>query len=1118
METISHWLDRVGLSQYAHAFEANEITFEVASTLSDADLKELGVTPLGHRRLLTAAIAALRDGDASGKPTPLERRHLTVMFCDLVGSTVLSTLVDAEEMASVIAKYERFCSDVVARYGGFIARYVGDGVLAYFGYPVAHEDSAERAIRAALAIVKEIETVETLPGLQLRVRIGIASGSVVVGDIGDRGENRDAVVGQTPNLAARLQGFAGENEIIVANSTYRLAGFLFRCSAMNNLSVRGFPELIKAWRVVSERRYRGRFEARQRTGLTPFVGREAEFESLAESWRAAAEKDGRIVLVTGEAGIGKSRLVRQFTAAISQHRHGLITYFGSPHLQNSPLRPIIHELEQEAQIGATDSPGVKRVKLEALLSSTPALAAEAAPILSALLSLQRDPSDPDPDPDSRRRKRQTFEILAKWLEARAAIEPIVCVCEDVHWFDPTSCEFLDEIIARCSRSRVLLILTFRSEFRPAWVQRPHVQTMRLGRLSPALGTQIVENVAAQVSLSQEMTRLIVSKCDGIPLFIEELTKTVLESHVAVPVDQAHVHMAIPDSLQDSLVARLDRLSGVKEIAQIGAAIGREFRVDILEAVSGTTRSELNAALCKLVDAELIEQHERPDGTIGVFKHALVQEAVYETLLQAKQRSIHRRIAEVLEEEFSETSETQPEVLALHWERAGVFAAAVRYSTLAGKHAASRSATTEADMHFRQSLRICGQLSAGLERDQLELEAVLQHGGVLRATQGPHGAETGRAFGRARDLCLQIGNDQSLFPALAGLFGYYLVGAQNSQAEETARNLLAVAEAREDRFYRMVGHRAVGMVHLHIGDPRQARVHLERSLELYDERLDGPTAFSYGTDHAQTAASFLALTLEVLGYGDQATAHEAWAVAHGTRLNHRYSLVQTAMFRIMRSALGRDWDTVQDLADGTYNIGREHGFPIAEAMARFYLAVCRAARGEASDELLQELDRGVNALGRMNYHPFYLSLLAEAHAASGNVFHGLRLLSEAELLAEASQEQWMRAELLRLRGEMTLIVDPSAIEQAESLFEQAAEFAERQRARSWHLRAVVSLARLLSFTGRIREAHNKLAPLYDTFTEGFASPDLRSARSLLDALSKGQCAPERPLTSAKYYFW
>ncbi len=1118
MESISRWLDRVGLPQYAAAFVANEITIEIAATLTEADLKELGVTPLGHRRQLGAAIAALRDGRVDRRLTPLERRHLTVLFCDLVGSTRLSATIDPEQMASVIAKYERVCSDVVSRHGGFVARYVGDGVLAYFGYPIAHEDSAERAIRASLAVIKAIEALQTLPGLNLRVRIGIASGPVVVGDVGELGVNRDAVIGQTPNLAARLQDFAGENEVIVADSTYRLAGFLFRCSPLDNLSIHGFPEPIKAWRIVSERKYRGRFDARQKkTGLTPLVGRDSELAALVENWQTVTEGGGRVVLVTGEAGIGKSRLVRHFIDTIAQQRHRVITYYGSPHLQNSPLRPVVLQLEREAQIGATDPAGMKRVKLEASLSSTPALAKEAAPILAALLSLQRDPGDPNLDPDAKRRRLQTLSMLARLLEERSTIEPIVCICEDIHWFDPTSCDLLDEIVARLARCHVLLILTFRPEFKAPWTEGCNAQTMRLERLNPKLSAQIIDHLAAKATLSPEATRLIVSKCDGIPLFIEELTKTVLDSQSSAQSNLSDMQMVIPDSLQDSLVARLDRISGVKEIAQIGAAVGREFRFDILEAVSGAGQPEVNKVMRRLIDAELIEQRDMPDGPVGVFKHALVQDAVYGTLLHAKRQDIHRRIAEVLEQEFAETCEAQPEVLALHWERAGVFAASTQYYTLAGKGAASRSATTEASIHLRQALRNCGQIPDSMERDQLELEATLHHGGVLRATQGPHGVETGKAFGRARDICLRTGNDHSLFPALAGLFGYYLVGAQNGPAERVARSLLEVAEDRQDRFYRMVGHRAVGMVHLHTGDPQQARTHLERSLELYDVRLDGPAAFSYGTDHAQTAASFLAMTLEVLGYTDQASAREAWAIAHGTKLNHRYSLVQTAMFRIMRSALARDWNTVRRLANETYHIGRENGFPVAGAMARFYLAVCRAASGETGVELLQELDRAVNPLGGMNYHPFYLSLIAEAHAASGDVFHGLRLLSEAKSMVDATQENWLCSELLRLRGEMTLIASPAAIGHAEDLFEEAAEFADQRGARNWHLRAMVSLARLLAHTGRAREAQDRLAPVCASFTEGFTSPDLRSAHSLLDGLSAGQRV--RELTPyGRYCFW
>jgi predicted ATPase len=672
------------------------------------------------------------------------------------------------------------------------------------------------------------------------------------------------------------------------------------------------------------------------------------------------------------------------------------------------------------------------------------------------------------------------------------LRPAVLACEDLHWFDPTSRELLDLLIAQAPDLHLMLILTCRTEFEPRLARHPHVVRLLLGRLqlddSLAIASQVVEDQR----VSAELLRGIVARSDGVPLFIEELTKAALEAGS----DDAAKPANIPVTLQDSLVARLDRLPGVKEVAQVGAAIGREFSLTLLCAVLPRSVELVLDSLDKLVNADLLQVRAEQADRIFVFRHALLQDAAYETLLWSRRRDIHGRIADALERLFPDIRDNQPEVLAQHWDRGGKATNAIRYWEHAADRAIERSASTEASAHLGRALQLVDGLPEDPARNSLELRIVLKHGAVLRALQGPNGEGVGRAFERARDLSRRIGDQQLLVPALAGLFGYHLVGARNEAAGEIARELLAMAETRGDRFSLMLGHRAAGMLALHTGDPVKALGHLERAMSLYDAAADGPLAFVYGTDHGQTISSFLAVTLWVLGLPEEAVAQEDWGVAHGKRLNHMYSLAQTNMFRIVRSAFARDWDAVSEIAKETFDVGMRHSFGLPIRMSRFHLAFCRTLREDASADVLNDMHEVLLTRQGTNYYPLYLLMMAEAQARCGDLTGALDTIAQARSVASSTGERLLKPELLRFHGTLLREIDGA---QAEKLLHAALSEARRQGARGWELRAAVSLAELLASTERTSEACVLLESVCTAFNRSAPPPELRLAEELLNSL-------------------
>jgi len=677
---VGSWLRGLGLERYEAAFRENEIDETVLPSLTADDLKDLGIGIVGHRRKLLDAIAALR-ADANTKvplsdtlPTidrslkdAAERRHLTVMICDLVGSTALSARLDPEDLRGVIGAYHTCIAEVIGRYQGIIARYMGDGVLVYFGYPQAHEDDAAQGVRAGLALVDAVANLRTDFDAALKVRIGIATGTVVVGDlIGEGAAQEEAVVGETPNLAARLQAAAEPGTVVISASTRRVTGGLFEYRDLGPVALKGWTEPTPAWQVVGASEVASRFEAQHTTRLTPLLGRDDEIEVLSRRWRDATQGEGRVVVLTGEPGIGKSHIALAFQERLQAEPHIRLRYYCSAHHTNSALFPFIGQLERAARFERGDAPAEKLAKLEALLMQSGVNAVHSVPILANLLSLPPSERHPLPELSPQKRKEATLAALRGQLEGLSARQPVLVVFEDAHWIDPTSLELLAIMVERLPQLRALLLITARPEFTQPWPGHAHVTMLPLTRLNRRVGSAIIERIAAGKTLPEEVTNQILARTDGVPLFLEELTKTVLEGGLLQERDGHYVldrplpALAIPTTLHDSLMARLDRLAPVREVAQIGAVVGREFSYELLSVVAGLPKKKLDEALAQLVESELVFCRGEVPQAIYTFKHVLVRDAAYSGLLKSRRAQLHSAIASAVEQRFPEIIQAEPE--------------------------------------------------------------------------------------------------------------------------------------------------------------------------------------------------------------------------------------------------------------------------------------------------------------------------------------------------------------------------------------------------------------------------------------------------------------------------
>jgi class 3 adenylate cyclase/predicted ATPase len=1117
----------LGLERYEAAFRDNEINWAVLPKLTADDLKDIGVTAVGHRRMLLEAIAQLSATDASPDPIPptapsggsplphpsphagdgratveAERRQLTIMFCDLVGSTPLSTRFDPEDLREIVGAYHRCVTDTVGRFGGFVAKYMGDGVLIYFGYPEAHEDDAERAARAGLAVIDAVGRLATQE--PLKVRIGIATGLVVVGDlIGAGAAQERGVVGETPNLAARLQALARPGTLVVADSTRRQIGTLFEIEDLGPQPLAGFGEPQRAWRVVGESGIVSRFEA-LRSGTTPLVGRDEELALLLRRWQQAKSGEGRVVLVSGEPGIGKSRLTAALSTHIETEPHTRIRYFCSPHDQDSALYPFIGQLERAAGFARDDTATMKLDKLEALLGN----GAEPGDLslIAEMLSLSGGERFPPLDLSAQRKKERTLAALLRQLQVLAQRQPVLMIFEDLHWIDPTSRELLDLTVERTATLPVLLLVTYRPEFQPPWVGQSQVTVIALNRLGRNEGAKLVHGLAGNVgALPPEIVDEIVERTDGVPLFVEELTKAVVEAGA----DRGHLSisavppssLAVPASLHASLLGRLDRLGlAAKTVAQVGAAIGRDFSYELLSASVQIAEPELQEALRRLVEAGLVFQRGAPPTAEYLFKHALVQDAAYATLLRSRRQQLHTRIGSVLEKQFPDVGVARPELLAHHFTEAGLVDRATEYWLKAGRHGLARSAMKEAEALLRKGLGLVRNMADGISRQERELGFQICLGQALFATQGWGAPGVSDAYDRARKLCRQLDQPQKLLPILYGQWINHAMHGEMDRALQLASEIRQLGGDRADRLAGLMGRWSGGFTSLHLGDFADARVHFEDGIALFDPVQRRQYLELTPIDALVFLSTQLSLAQACLGFLDRARSGRDLGTAEARRLGHAHTLAAAQYFCLRTGWAGRlDPTILLQEAEELLALSAEHGFPHWSAQAVGFRGWCLAALGEPAQGI-PLLTAGLGrqrALESTLYIPHGLTMLADAYRIGGAPEVGLAKISEAERLAEATQVKWVLAETLRLRGD--LLVQTGDRTAAEASYREALALAQEQSAKLWELHAATSLARLWREQGRRSEARDLLAPVYGWFTEGFDTADLKEAKALLDEL-------------------
>jgi class 3 adenylate cyclase/tetratricopeptide (TPR) repeat protein len=1109
---VAAWLQALGLERYAPAFRDNEIDARILASLSAEDLKDLGVTLVGHRRRLLDAIAALGAADppavmAGSRNAPAqadaERRQLTVMFCDLVGSTALSSRLDPEDLREVMAAYHHAVGEVVAGFDGFVANYMGDGILVYFGYPRAHEDDAERAVRAGLRLIDAVSRVD-VKSAQLQARIGIATGLVVVGDlIGEGSSRQQSVVGETPNLAARLQGLAEADTVVIAAATRRLVGDLFEYHDLGSVDVKGIVAPVPAWQVLHASAAESRFEALHGSALPRLIGRDEEIDLLLRRWERAKAGDGQIVLLSGEPGLGKSRITAALEERLQAEPHIRLRYFCSPYHQDSALFPFIDQLGRASGFAREDPPISRLGKLEALLSRA-APPEEDVAVLADLLSLPTSERHPLPDLSLQRKKERTLAALIRQVEGLAHRQPVVIVFEDAHWIDPTSRELLDLAVDRVRSLPALLVVTFRPEFRAPWTGQPQVSMVALNRLDRRDRTALVAQIAGGKALPDRVVAQIVERADGVPLFVEELTKSVLESGLMREEADRYVlngalpTFAIPTSLTDSLMARLDRSASVRQIAQVGAAIGREFSYELVHAVSRLPEEELQASLARLVASELVFQRGIPPHAIYIFKHTLVQDAAHGSLLRDRRRTLHLRVAEVLERHESGLATTDPELLAYHFAEAGVADRAIDYHLKTAEHAMTRCAVAEGVSHLRRGLSLLSSLPNSRETRQRELLLQVALGRGLLGEAGAASEPSHAAFERARELCRELDDTELLRPALYGLQVYHFTRAEYAVVIRYAREILELGRRTGSRQTILVGERVGASAHLLLGRFAEARTAYEHLLALYEAEKDTDQAAETTRDPFVAGCSFLAICLTVMGYPAQGAATSQRGLSHAEHLRHAYSVHFSLRRGCIEAMLRRDVDLVKTMSARLLeaSVDNETFLGVREGQ----LFQTWALLHEHDDPSLRErLQRSIDELDQAKTWallPYLMAASAELLGALSDRTAAQTILARSAELVRLTDERWCQPEIMRL--EAALICENSA--DKADLLRRSLELSHEQDSNLWKLRSTIDLAQLLVEQGRRDAAFDLLAPVCGWFTEGLGSAELKAAKALLEGLT------------------
>ena len=1108
---VGTWLSDLGLGQYEAVFRENEIDADVLTELSEQHLEELGVS-LGHRLKMLRAIRKLA-GETPDAPKPqdaADRRQLTVMFCDLVDSTTLTVQLDPEDMGDLLRAFQRAVATSVTRFDGHVAKWTGDGASVFFGYPRAHEDDAERATRASIALIEAVGELRREHGVALEVRIGISTGLVVVGELIGEGEARErGVVGDTPNLASRLQNLADPGTVVVSESTRRLLGRTFELKALGPLELKGFKAPVFAWSVIGEIENVSRFEASRSETMTQFVGREQEVALLLNRWRRAANGEGQVVELSGEAGIGKSRVLAALRERIGDERHLAFRYQCSPHHGNEAFYPVIGQIWRGAGFVSGEPAAARLDKLETMIARAGLEIGEIAPYLAPLLTIPTEARYPALEMAPSEMKERTIAALIALVFGMAKAVPVLMLVEDAHWIDPTSLELAARLVEQVQHFSVLYVVTARPEFTAPWAGRPHVTALSLNRFERSQAVAMIDRITSRKALPEEVLNQIIAKTDGVPLFVEELTKSVLESGLLRQENGAYVlasaltPLAIPSTLHDSLTARLDRLSPIKEIAQIGSAIGREFSYRLLEAVSPIRGQVLQDALQQLIEAELIYGRGAPPKASYIFKHALVQDTAYVSLLRSRRQRIHADIAQALKEHFAD--EDHPAAtIAHHFTEAGLAEQAAPYWLAAAELALSQSAPAEAEHHASTGIALIPRIAEGPARDALELGLLVARANAMVPLKSISAPETFEALAAAKQLLDRgIGTDLQRVSVLYGLCSATTLTARLKQALGFAHQIIEVAERLDDPTYRVVGYRQLGTLQFYAGQNREALQSLQTGDKYRDPRRQRAISYRFGWDQGVAILCFEVLVRLSLGLLDSAAQLseqvriELLSHGHATTVASATFSSQTWPKLVLGDLDGLERDSAELAA-----FCAEKRVEQIRLLASLFQAYARAMR-EPVERNIAGLRASLVALRRSGGNAgssIIICHLAEALLKAGDLEGAKAALEDGFAFVEQSGERYWLAGLHRLSGHVALKQPEPDRLRAEDCFKKAIEIARGQEARLLELRAAVDLAQLWRDTGSDSDPRAMLEPILATLEGGEMTCDVRNARALLAELA------------------